>query len=75
MITLVPMLEHCRLRNIFLCYEYEDRIRMYKMLVLISKSVMFHKISIFTKPFKKRPLSHMLVWYISKHTAPLSHCK
>ena len=48
---------------------------MHKMLVLISRSTVLHKISIFTKPFKKKTLSYMLVGYISKHTAPLPQCK
>ena len=48
---------------------------MHKMLVLISRSTVLHKISIFTKPFKKKTLSYMLVGYISKHTAPLTQCK
>ena len=44
------------------------------MLVLLSKSTVLHKISSFTKPFKKKSLSRFLVWYISKHTAPhLTH--
>ena len=69
------MWEYSRLRNTFSCYEYEDRIAMDKMLVLVPKSTMLYKISIFKKPFKKKTLSHMLVWYISKHTAPLKQCK
>ena len=48
---------------------------MHKMLVLISRSTVLHKISIFTKPFKKKTLGCMLVGYISKHTAPLPQCK
>ena len=69
------MWEHCRLRNTCLSYEYEDRIGMHKMLVLISKSTVLHKISIFRKLFKRKTLSYMLVGYISKHTVPLSQCK
>lgn len=69
------MWEHCRLRKTFLSYEYEDRIGIHKMLVLISKSTVLHKISIFRKLFKRKTLTYMLVGYISKHTVSLSQCK
>lgn len=73
MTTLVPMWEHCEQRNVFLCSQYEDRIGIYKVLVSISKSSMLQKISIFTKPLKKKSKkSYVSMIHIKIHSTGIA---